>query len=48
MTGSVVLVIVVVVGLDELDDGSGDMLAVCVDCGLGLVGEFEFNNDGLE
>lgn len=48
MTGSVVLVIVVVVGLDELVDGSGDMLAICVDCGLGLVDRFEFDNEGLE
>ena len=48
MTGSVVLVIVVVVGLDELVDGSGDMLAICVDCGLGVVDGFAFNNDGLE
>ena len=48
MTGSVVLAIVVVVGLDELDDGSGDMLAVCVYRGLGLVDGFEFSKDGLE
>ena len=30
MTGSVVLAIVVLVGSDELDDGSGDLLAACV------------------